>query len=102
MLLDAAAQVRTHGLKFELLVVGDGAVKAECKAYAAQLHLQDTVHFLGWRGSQDVQRLISECRALVLPSFAEGMPVVLWKPWPWDARSLLPILPVIPELVRQW
>lgn len=100
ILLDAAARVKASGIDFELLVVGDGLVRTEGEAYAKQLNLQDTVRFVGWQGSQEVQRLISECRALVLPSFAEGIPVVLME----SLASLRPVITThiagIPELVQ--
>src|SRR4029453_1315410 len=35
------------------------------------------VRLLGWRSPQCVRAALSEARALVLPSFAEGLPVVL-------------------------
>lgn len=100
VLLDAAAKVKAAGLSFELCVVGDGAVRAEGEAYAKQLDLQDTVRFLGWRGSQDVKRLISECRAMVLPSFAEGIPVVLMEAMAQQRPVISTQIAGIPELVQ--
>lgn len=100
VLLDAAARLKASGLSFELWVVGDGAVRAEGEAYTKQLDLQDTVRFLGWRGSQDVKRLISECRAMVLPSFAEGIPVVLMEAMAQQRPVISTQIAGIPELVQ--
>jgi len=100
ILLDAVARVKASGIDFELLVVGDGAVRAEGKAYVEQLNLADTVHFLGWRSSLEVQRLISECRALVLPSFAEGIPVVLMESMASQRPVITTHIAGIPELVQ--
>jgi glycosyltransferase involved in cell wall biosynthesis len=100
ILLEAAARVRARGVVFELLVVGDGVIRAEGEAYAEQLQLQDSVRFLGWRGSQDVQRLISECRAMVLPSFAEGIPVVLMEAMALCRTVISTQIAGIPELVQ--
>ncbi|MGR8929516.1 MAG: glycosyltransferase [Gammaproteobacteria bacterium] len=100
VLLDAAARISEAGIDFELLIVGDGAVRAEGEAYAEQLNLQDSVHFLGWRSSREVQQLISECRALVLPSFAEGIPVVLMEAMASQRPVITTQIAGIPELVR--
>ena len=100
VLLDAAARIKPLHKDLELLVVGDGMDKVECQNYALQLGLQDNVRFLGWCDSQKVRRLIGECRVLVLPSFAEGIPVVLMEALVLQRPVIATQIAGIPELVR--
>lgn len=58
-----------------LTVVGDGLERATLEARAAALGAR--VRFLGYRSQTEVAALLAEHDALVLPSFAEGVPVVL-------------------------
>lgn len=59
----------------ELLLAGHGDDLAALQALAAELGVQDHVHFLGWR--DDVPRLMASCDVALLPSRWEGMPYVV-------------------------
>ncbi len=60
-----------------LLVAGDGEHRAALEARAAELALGDAVAFLGRCDAARVRALLSTCRALVVPSTYEGMPLVV-------------------------
>lgn len=55
-------------------IAGDGAVEA-ARAKAAELGLTDRVALPGWVGPEEVAQLIASADILVLPSFAENLPV---------------------------
>jgi len=55
-------------------IAGDGAVEA-ARAKAVELGLADRVALPGWVGPADVAALIASADILVLPSFAENLPV---------------------------
>ena len=55
-------------------IAGDGAVEA-ARAKAAELGLADRVSIPGWVGPNEVAELIASADILVLPSFAENLPV---------------------------
>lgn len=59
----------------DLLIVGDGPQRPELQQLVRSLHLDDRVHFAGWRA--DVPQLIAASSVLFLPSRWEGMPNVL-------------------------
>lgn len=61
--------------RFHLFIVGDGVQEAELKALAAELGVEDTVHFLGFR--RDVYRLCSSADLFLFASFQEGLPVAV-------------------------
>jgi len=73
VLLDALAQARLPAA--ELTLVGDGDERAALEAEARRLGL--TARFLGYRAQAEVAAELARADALVLPSFAEGVPVVL-------------------------
>lgn len=57
-----------------LLLAGDGPMRAEVEAHAAEMGLADRVIFTGSRS--DMPRLYSAMDALLLPSLFEGFPTV--------------------------
>ena len=73
VLLEALARADLPGAC--LAVVGDGAERPALEREAARLGLD--VRFLGFRGQAEVAAALAQADALVLPSFAEGVPVVL-------------------------
>jgi glycosyltransferase involved in cell wall biosynthesis len=76
LLIDAAAIVaKSHA--FHLSIIGDGPMRSELEAQIEALDLQDVVTLCGWRDPQNVWREMLRARALVLSSFAEGLPVVI-------------------------
>jgi glycosyltransferase involved in cell wall biosynthesis len=58
-----------------LWVVGDGILKAQLERIAAELHVADSIKFLGTR--KDVLALLQKAEVFVLPSRWEGMPNAL-------------------------
>ena len=77
LLLEALARLAREGIAFRLAVLGDGPLRGALEARCAELGLQGAVRFRGWASEDEVLRDIVAARALVLPSFAEGLPVVL-------------------------
>jgi glycosyltransferase involved in cell wall biosynthesis len=72
-LLEAWPQVRREFPGARLLVVGDGALRAELEARALGADLRGSVTFTGFRA--DVPRVLAALDVLVLPSLYEGMPL---------------------------
>src|SRR5690606_29651433 len=62
--------------------------------------LRDHVHITGWISSAEVREQILASRALVLPSFAEGLPVVIMEAMALRRPVLSTYVAGIPELVR--
>lgn len=72
-----AGRTRTH---FELVLAGDGELRPQIEALLVQHHLKRQVRLTGWLDGEEVRREILAARALVLPTFAEGLPVVITEP----------------------
>lgn len=60
-----------------LTLVGDGPERGALEARARDMGLAGHVDFVGYKAQVEVAMLLREATALVLPSFAEGLPVVL-------------------------
>jgi glycosyltransferase involved in cell wall biosynthesis len=61
----------------QILLVGDGEDRGAVERAVAEAGVADHVRLLGWRDNAEVRRLIGDARALILPSRAEGLPIVL-------------------------
>ena len=59
----------------DLLLVGEGPLRASLEAAARAAGIADRVHFAGWRA--DVPEILAASDLLVLPSVWEGMPNVV-------------------------
>jgi glycosyltransferase involved in cell wall biosynthesis len=99
LLVEAMARLRQKGQVAELLLVGDGPMRPEIETMIARSGLQDTVRIFGWADGATVQRILDESCALVLPSFAEGLPVVIMEAMARARPVLSTYVAGIPELV---
>ncbi|MHB1286443.1 MAG: glycosyltransferase [Leptospirales bacterium] len=74
-LIEALPSVRERFPGLSVLFVGDGELEAKIRL-AVQAHdLEDVVHFLGLR--RDIPIILKALDAMVIPSFWEGLPIVL-------------------------
>ncbi|MCQ1853734.1 glycosyltransferase [Neorhizobium galegae] len=100
LLLQAAANLRAEGTHFELVLVGDGPLRAEIGREIERLGLGGTVVLMGMISQDDVRNEILRAKALVLPSFAEGLPVVLMESMALKRPVISTYVAGIPELVQ--
>jgi colanic acid/amylovoran biosynthesis glycosyltransferase len=100
LLVQAMHRVAANGLTFELVLAGDGEMRREIEVSIERLGLRDRVRVTGWINSAQVREEILAARALVLPSFAEGLPVVLMEAMALRRPVVTTYVAGIPELVR--
>jgi len=100
LLLEAAQKLAAQGTTFELVLAGDGEMRAEIETLIARHGLQGQVRITGWISSGQVREELLAARALVLPSFAEGLPVVIMEAMALRRPVLTTYVAGIPELVR--
>jgi len=101
LLLEAARILAARGVAFEIVLAGDGEMREQIEALIAQYQLQAQVRITGWISSDQVRAEILAARAMVLPSFAEGLPVVIMEAMALRRPVLTTYVAGIPELVRQ-
>jgi colanic acid/amylovoran biosynthesis glycosyltransferase len=100
MLVHAAARLVRDGVPLELVLAGDGELRSEVEALAQSLGIGQHVRVTGWLSSAQVRAELLAARALVLPSFAEGLPVVIMEAMALGRPVLTTYIAGIPELVR--
>ena len=100
LLLGAMRRVFDRGHRFSLVLAGDGELRAAVESRIRELGLQEHVRITGWIGSQDVRTELLAARALVLPSFAEGLPVVIMEAMALRRPVVTTYVAGIPELVQ--
>lgn len=77
VLLDAFACTRAAHPDGHLTIVGDGELREQLEARAKALALGDAVTFTGYLSTEEVAAQLDAADIFVLPSFSEGVPVVL-------------------------
>ena len=100
LLIEAAARLASKGLDFELVLAGDGPARRLLEELINRRGLQNRVTLTGWISSDRVRAEILAARALVLPSFSEGLPVVIMEAMALRRPVLATYVAGIPELVR--
>lgn len=76
-LLHAVAGLRNEFPEISLTIAGDGPSRSRFEALTQQLGLDDVVTFTGYVSPQTVTNELAAADVLVLPSYAEGVPVTL-------------------------
>jgi glycosyltransferase involved in cell wall biosynthesis len=100
LLLEAAHLLAVEGLDFKLVFVGDGPLRSDIEKQIAQLKLQNHIEITGWASSDEVREQLLASRAMVLPSFAEGLPVVIMEALALKRPVISTYVAGIPELVE--
>lgn len=100
LLIEAATHLAAKGIDFELVLAGDGEMRGEVEALIARHGFGNRVRITGWIDAAQVRQEIQAARALVLPSFAEGLPVVIMEAMALRRPVLTTYVAGIPELVR--
>jgi glycosyltransferase involved in cell wall biosynthesis len=100
LLLEAAALLASEGAAFELELIGDGPLRPQIEEAIARLGLGRRIALSGWLGSAQVRERLLASRILVLPSLAEGLPVVLMEALAAGRPVIATEVGAISELVR--
>ncbi|PZU07003.1 glycosyltransferase family 4 protein [Sphingomonas sp.] len=99
LLIDAAARLRDRGVPFHLTLVGDGEMRAEIERAIADRDLGGIVAITGYLDAAGVRSHMLASRAMVLPSFAEGLPVVIMEALALRVPVVTTAIAGVPELV---
>jgi glycosyltransferase involved in cell wall biosynthesis len=100
LILDALSALAAQGVKVDLVLAGDGPMRAVIERRLGELGLDGAVRITGWVSNDDVRRELLGARALLLPSFAEGLPVVLMEALALGRPAITTYVAGIPELVE--
>ena len=97
-LLPALAEARRKA-DIHLTLVGNGELRPKIEALIALHGLQEAVTLTGWLDEAGVRAQLTASHALVLPSFAEGLPMVIMEAMAQGRPVLATAIAGVPELV---
>ena len=100
VLLQACDELRKRGVRLHLTFLGDGPERPSLEAAARQLGVQEFVTFAGAVGQDQVHSHLEGADMMVLPSFAEGLPVVLMEAMAKEVPCVSTRIMGIPELIQ--
>jgi glycosyltransferase involved in cell wall biosynthesis len=100
ILIEALSQLVAMGLKCKLIFVGDGPLRNQIEQLIDTLKLNNYIEITGWATNTQVQEQILASQVFVLPSFAEGLPVVLMEAFALSRPVISTYIAGIPELVE--
>lgn len=101
LLIEALAEARARGAAtLHLILVGDGELRAQIEAAIAARGLQAHVTLTGWLDEARVRAELAAAHALVLPSFAEGLPMVVMEAMAAARPVIATWVAGVPELVQ--
>jgi colanic acid/amylovoran biosynthesis glycosyltransferase len=100
LLLDAMKQLHDEGINCKLILAGDGPMRKDVENRIAAHQLNNVVEITGWISSEQVKSLLIESRGMVLPSFAEGLPVVIMEALALRRPVISTYVAGIPELIQ--
>lgn len=100
ILIEAAARLRDRGYDFELVMVGDGPMRDEIENLIGEFDLRNRVRVTGYLSNQRVLEELVAARALVLPSFAEGLPGVFFESLALGRPVISTYIAAHPELIE--
>lgn len=99
VLIDAMTQLRDRLPEMTLTLVGDGELRPEIEAQITLAGLGAQVRLAGWLDEAGVRAELARSHALVLPSFAEGLPMVIMEAFAAGRPVIATSVAGIPELV---
>jgi colanic acid/amylovoran biosynthesis glycosyltransferase len=100
ILVQAVASLLERGVDVELVIVGDGPMRGDIEALIDRLGLRGHVRIVGYLSNQGVCEELLASRALVLPSFAEGLPGVFFESLALGRPVITTYIAAHPELIE--
>ncbi len=95
----AALKGEFPGLK--VILIGGGESHREIEAEIARFAVEDFIELRGWKANDEVRNTIGGCRALLLPSLAEGLPIVIMEALALQRPVISTYIAGIPELLDE-
>ncbi len=99
LLIDAMAQAAPDLPDLRLTLVGDGPLRGVIETAIAAQGLGPRIALTGWQDEAGVRATLGRSQALILPSFAEGLPVVVMEAMAAGRPVIATAIAGVPELV---
>jgi colanic acid/amylovoran biosynthesis glycosyltransferase len=99
-LVRAVAALVKQGFDLHLTLIGDGPMRPYLETLIAQEGIQANIELAGWQPNLKVRQALIDSRALVLPSFAEGLPGVIMESFAVARPAISTYIAGIPEIIH--
>lgn len=99
LLVEAVGALLAEGTPIELVLAGEGPFRPLIEAAVERVGAQDAVQITGWIDTDRVRDELRRARVLVMPSFAEGLPVAIMEALATGRPVVTTSIAGIPELV---
>ena len=100
LLIEAVGALRDAGVDVRLVLVGDGPQRERLERLVDASGLRDRVEFRGAVAHTEVERILHGADIFCLPSFAEGVPIVLMEAMAMELPVVACQVMGIPELIE--
>jgi glycosyltransferase involved in cell wall biosynthesis len=100
LLIDAVERLAQRGRRVRLRLVGGGPDESFLREHATQINSPENVIFAGAVNQDRIRSLYAAADIFCLPSFAEGVPVVLMEAMAMGIPCVSTNIAGIPELIR--
>jgi glycosyltransferase involved in cell wall biosynthesis len=100
LLVEAASRLAAEGHTFQLVIGGDGPLRPRLEQLIRDRNVGEYVSLIGWLSGEQVRAEILASRGLVISSFAEGLPAVLWESFALGRPVISSAIAGVPELVE--
>ncbi|WDI31258.1 glycosyltransferase family 4 protein [Hyphococcus flavus] len=95
----AVAALKAEFPDIKVTLIGDGESRAEIEAEIERCGVAENVEITGWMENEKVREAVSGGRCFLLPTFAEGLPVVIMEALALGRPVISTYIAGIPELV---
>jgi glycosyltransferase involved in cell wall biosynthesis len=95
----ALALLKDEFPALKVVLIGDGEERGRLEAEIARHGVGGMIELRGWQSNVEVRKTLVASRALLLPSFAEGLPVVIMEAFALGRPVISTYIAGIPELV---
>ena len=99
--IEAVSRALPHLPDLHLTLVGDGPLRPALTAAIAARDLGAHVTLTGWQDEEGVRNALGASQALIVPSFAEGLPMVVMEAMAAGRPVIATAIAGIPELVTR-
>jgi len=94
-----AAALRDEFPDLRIVLIGDGPTRQLLERSIAEYGVEHMIELRGWQSGSAVRQALHEARALLLPTFAEGLPVVIMESLALGRPVISTYIAGIPELL---
>lgn len=99
-LIDALEKLLLDGYNLKIHIAGDGEVNM-LREYAEKKNVLENIIFHGWINTNEEINMLSQCAILILPSYAEALPLCILEAMAAGKAIIASNVGAIPEIIDE-